>query len=142
MSSPGASWVGWQFFNCQQPFSLKKKKKQTFQSCSTWNTFSPWGPLPRPLQFCQHSKASPLPSRRQLNEAVLCSTEGNISMELGQKNPLLESGLAHTQSQGGWVGAWLGNVATFSWYQDVTSKIYPVLVGFLTKTPFLACLVP
>lgn len=63
-------------------------------------------------------------------------------MELGQKNPLLESGLAHTQSQGGWVGTWLGNVATFSWYQDVTSKIHPVVVGFLTETPFLACLVP
>ena len=63
-------------------------------------------------------------------------------MELGQENPLLESGLAHAQSQGGCMWAGRGNVATFSWGQGVTSKIHLTVVGCFATTLFLACLVP
>lgn len=119
--------MGWQFFNCQQSFSFKKKKKPTFQSCSTWKTFSPLGPLPRPvLLSVSNLRACPVPSRRQPNGAGLCSTYGNIYMELGQENPLLEFGVGPHPKAEGLVGAGRGDVVTFSQCQDVTSKIQPM----------------
>lgn len=66
----------------------KKKTKLTSQSLPTWMRLL-WGPLPGPEAPKLRSAGAgrPLPSRRQLNEAVLYSTEGNISRELGQENP-------------------------------------------------------
>lgn len=63
-------------------------------------------------------------------------------MELGQENPLLESGLAHAQSHGGCMWAGWGKVATFSWGQGVTPKIHLRVVGCFAKTLLSACLVP
>lgn len=63
-------------------------------------------------------------------------------MELGQENPLLESGAGPYPKPGGPVGAGWGDVATISSCQDVTSKTQPVMGACFAKTPFLACLVP
>lgn len=116
----------------------KKKKKANFPVLFYLEYIFSWGAPPQASAvLCQHGKASPLPSRRQLNGAVLCSFEGNISMELGQENPSRESGASPRPKPG--VGGvrwwWAGpcRVATFSWCQHATFK---------TQLVAVACLVP